>query len=398
LVRSESASAKFNNCTFGEASTLGIILNPVATPKPAAALKVSRFAISSRGYRDRQNLTSLVIFFKDNLEMRADRLLSILMTLQLRAQTTAGELAKQLEVSERTIYRDINALEVAGVPIVADRGRSGGLRLMDGYQTRLTGLSGREAEALPFAEIGVAASALGLVEAAEMARSKVFAALSAIGRERALRASERFYLDPAEWYQRPETPACLKPLAAAVWANQSVEIDYESWRGRKRRVVEPLGLVLKAGVWYMVARNRDRHAIYRVESIHAIRALQESRVQRHNFHLARVWEQEVSRFEASLRHAQATVRVHQAAMARVNRLGAESAEAIRSAKPDAEGRRTATIWIESLQHASGLLLGFDSDIEVLSPEALRRELAIRARRVTALYRRPACELPLVRSG
>ena len=175
------------------------------------------------------------------------------MTLQLRTRTTAGGLAKQLGISERTIYRDVEALEGAGVPIVTDRGRSGGLRLIDGYQTRLTGLSGQEAEALPFAEIRVVASALGLDVAAEGARLKVFAALPTLGRERALRASERFHLDPAEWYQRPATPACLKPLASAVLADQVVAIDYESWRGRKVRVVEPLGLVLKAATWYMVA-------------------------------------------------------------------------------------------------------------------------------------------------
>ena len=317
--------------------------------------------------------------------MRADRLLSILMTLQLRARTTAGELAKQFDVSERTIYRDIEALESAGVPIVTDQGRSGGTRLLDGYQTRLTGLSGHEAEALPFAELGVAASALGLDAAAEAARLKVFAALPALGRERAVRASERFHLDPAEWYQRPAAPACLKPLATAVLADRAVAIDYESWRARKVRVVEPLGLVLKAGAWYMVARNRKRYAIYRVENIHAIRVLQERRVERRNFHLARVWQQEVSRFETSLRRAPATIRVHDAAMSRISRLGADAADATRAARPDAEGSRTATIWIESLHHAAGLLLGFDSDIEVLSPEALRRELAMRAGRVAALY-------------
>lgn len=319
--------------------------------------------------------------------MRADRLLSILMTLQLRLRTTAGELAEELEVSERTIYRDIEALERAGVPILTDRGRSGGVRLIEGYQTKLTGLSREQAEALPFAEIGLAASALGFGAAAEAARLKVFAALPSPERERALRASERFHLDPMEWYQRPATPACLKTLAAAVWADQAVAIDYESWRGRRVRVVEPLGLVLKAGAWYMVARSRKRLAIYRVESIHRIRVLKEKSIERRSFHLARVWEQEVSRFEATLRRAQATVRVHDAAMSRVSRLGADSAEAIRGAKPDGEGWRTATIWIESVEHGAGLLLGFDSDIEVLSPESLRQELAMRARRVTVLYRK-----------
>ena len=321
--------------------------------------------------------------------MRADRLLSILMTLQLRARTTAGELAEQLEVSERTIYRDIEALERCGVPIFTDRGRSGGFRLVGGYQTKLTGLSGEEAGALPFSQVGVAASALGFEVAAEAARLKVFAALPALGRERAVRASERFHLDPAEWYQRPPTPPCLRTLASALWADQAVAIDYESWRGRKPRVVEPLGLALKAGAWYMVARSRKRYAIYRVESIHSIRVLPQRKVQRRNFHLAQVWQQEVLRFEASLRRERATVRVYDTAMSRISRLGADAAEAIRAAKPDLEGRRSATIWIESVQHAAGLLLGFDSDIEVLSPETLRQELAMRARRVAALYRRAA---------
>ncbi len=318
--------------------------------------------------------------------MRADRLLSILMMLHLHARTTASELAEQFEVSERTIYRDIEVLERSGVPILTDRGRSGGLRLMGGYQTRLTGLSSEEAEALPFAQIAIAASALGFGGTAEeAARLKVLAALPEFARERALRASERFHLDPAEWYQRPATPPCLKTLAAAVLADHAVAIDYESWKGRKLRVVEPLGLVLKAGAWYMVARNRDRYAIYRAESIHAIRILENRKVQRRNFHLARVWQQEVSRFEASLRRARATLRFHQSAMSRLSRLGADAAEVIRATKPDAEGWRTTSIWIESVPHAAGLLLGFDSDIEVLSPVTLRRELLMRAARVAALY-------------
>jgi len=317
--------------------------------------------------------------------MRADRLLSILMMLQLHARTTASELAEQLEVSVRTIYRDIEALERSGVPIVTDRGRSGGLKLMGGYQTRLTCLSGEEAEALPFAQIGIAASALGFEGAAKAARLKVFAALPAFERERALRASERFHLDPAEWYQRPATPACLRTLAAAVLADHAVAIEYESWNGRKVRVVEPLGLVLKAGAWYMLALNSNRYAIYRVEGIHAIRTLEKRKVQCRNFNLARVWRQEVSRFEASLRRARAILRIHESAMSRLIRLGADAAEAIRGASPDAEGWRTASIWIESVPHAAGLLLGFDSDIEVLSPVALRRELAMRAGRIAALY-------------
>jgi predicted DNA-binding transcriptional regulator YafY len=145
-----------------------------------------------------------------------------------------------------------------------------------------------------------AASALGLEGPAETARLKVFAALPAFERERASRASERFHLDPAEWYQRPPTPPCLRALAAAVLADQAVAIDYESWRGRRVHVVEPLGLVLKAGAWYTVARNRNRYAIYRVEGIHSVRILAKRKVQCRTFNLAQVWQQEVARFEASL--------------------------------------------------------------------------------------------------
>lgn len=317
--------------------------------------------------------------------MRADRLLSILMMLQLRPRTTAGELARQLEVSERTIYRDIEALEHAGVPVITDRGRSGGLRLMQGYQTKLTGLTAEEAEALPFAQLGIAASALGLGGAAQSARLKIFAALPASERDRALRASERFHLDPAEWYQGSPTPLCLKELAAAVLADHAIAIDYESWQSRKVRVVEPLGLVLKAGAWYMVGRRRRRFSIYRVDNIHSIRILRQRTVKRRNFQLAQVWEHEVSSFEASLRRIRASIRIHDSALSRVSRLGADAAAAIRAATRDHDGWREATIWIESVPHAAGLLLGFASEVEVLSPASLRSEMRLRAKRIAAVY-------------
>lgn len=317
--------------------------------------------------------------------MRANRLLSILMTLQLRGRTTASDLSKQLEVSIRTIYRDLDALCQSGVPIFSDRGRSGGVRLADGYQTRLTGLSTEEAQALPFAAVRVAAEALGFAETAEAARLKVFAALPRLGGERAYQASQRFHLDPADWYRRSTPPEHLRTVAAAVWAGQVVEMDYESWQARRRRIVDPLGLVLKGGAWYLVARRRKQVSIYKLESIRGIRILPKMYTQPRNFDLARVWQQEVSRFEASLRRAKATIRVVESAMSRVDRLGADAADAIRAAKPDHEGWRRATIWIEGVHHAAGMLLGFGSEIEVLAPEELRLELAMRASRVCALY-------------
>jgi len=318
--------------------------------------------------------------------MRADRLLSILMTLQLRGRVTADVLAAQLEVSPRTIYRDVEALSQSGVPIVTERGRSGGLALMDGYRTELTGLSGTEAEALPFAGLGDAAAALGLAASAEAARLKVFAALPRSGRERAHRASECFYLDPVDWYRHATTPQHLKVVAAAAWASQSIEIDYESWRARKKRIVDPLGLVLKAGRWYLVARSKQNTSVFRLENIHGARNLLKNFVRPRSFNLADLWREEVSRFEASLRRAKATIRVSPNALSRIDRLGADAAERIQAAESDARGWREASIWIESINHAAGLLLAFSDDIEVIAPQELRVELAQRAARVCALYK------------
>jgi predicted DNA-binding transcriptional regulator YafY len=317
--------------------------------------------------------------------MRAERLLSIMMSLQLRGRMTAEALARQLEVSARTIYRDVEALSRVGVPIYAERGRSGGLALMEGYQTELTGLSGDEAHALPFASIGHAAAALGLTALAESARLKVFAALPKSARARARHTGECFHLDPTEWYRRPVTPEHLKEIASAVWSRHLIEIDYESWQTRGTRTVEPLGLVLKAGSWYLVARHRKFERIYKLAGVRAARILQREFVRPCDFDLATVWSGEVARFEASLRKATAQIRIASSAMSRVDRLGADAAESILAALPDEHGWRRALIWIESVGHAAGLLLGFGDEVEVISPEALRKELALRAARVAAQY-------------
>lgn len=317
--------------------------------------------------------------------MRANRLLSVLMMLQVRRLMTAGELSKQMEVSTRTIYRDLDALCQSGVPIVSDRGRSGGVRLMDGYQTRLTGLSPEEAQALPFANVGLAAAALGLADPAESARLKVLAALPLAGREQSYKASQRFHLDPTGWYRRATTPKCLRIVAEAVWAGRVVELEYESWKARGKRIVDPLGLVLKGGNWYLLGRRRKRVSIYRLENVHGVRVLPYTYVQIRNFNLASAWQEQVSRFEASLRRAKVDLRIMDSAMPRVSQLGADAADAIHAARPDQKGWRRATIWIESIEGAASALLAFGSDIEVLAPEELRRELEKRAGSVWALY-------------
>src|ERR1035438_2557704 len=316
--------------------------------------------------------------------MRANRLLGILLRLQLHGKTTAGALADQFDVSIRTIYRDLQSLESTGVPIWTDRGSSGGVSLVEGYQTKLTGLSRAEIEALPFIQLQAAASALGSLSAAEAARLKLLAALPETSRKRAVRNSERFYFDPAGWYQRHIAPRCLSLLAEAVWNGRHLEIDYESWTARKIRTVDPLGLVLKGGSWYLVAASHQGKTIFKVESIHSARLL-EKPSRSENFNLAEFWQREVSRFESSLRRVEVTIRVSPAAMSRIGELGAVAAEPVRAASTDECGRRTASIWVESVSHAAGQLLSFSTDIEVLAPARLRRELRQRAQHIAHLY-------------
>src|SRR5215475_34897 len=158
--------------------------------------------------------------------MRAGRLLSILITLQLRGRVSASELAAQFEVSKRTIYRDVEELSAAGVPVFAERGVSGGFALVQGWQTRLTGMTSREAEALMFAQLPGTAGDLGIGTEAAAARLKFLASLPATSSEAARRVTERFHLDPTPWHRRTAvSPAQLRLLAQAVWAAQRIRID-----------------------------------------------------------------------------------------------------------------------------------------------------------------------------
>ena len=312
------------------------------------------------------------------------------MRIQLRGRATAPELARDLEVSIRTIHRDIESLCQAGVPVIIDRGRFGGFSLAKGYRTQLTGLTGPEAQALPFLGLE-AAAALGLAESADAAWLKVLAALPTTTGEGARRIRDRFHIDPVDWYQRIPTPPHLRAVAMATWSNTRIRIDYESWNSRGERTIDPLGLVLKAGHWYLVAARPDggRISIYKIENVRNVRSLGEISRPPRNFSLAQAWRSEVSRFESSLKCIQATLRVAPRALSRIERLGGENAEAIRKANPRPDGWRVAGVWIETIQHAASLLLGFGTDIEVIAPGELRREILDRARGVYELYRKPS---------
>lgn len=317
--------------------------------------------------------------------MRAARLLTILITLQLRGRTTARELAERLEVSRRTILRDIDELSAAGVPVYAESGRGGGISLLDGFRTELTGLTPGETDALLVAGLPAAAADLGLAREASSARIKMLAGLPRASADAAERVANRFHLDPADWYRRPVTPEHLQLVARGVWEDRRLEVRYSSWTRSGWSLVEPLGLVLKSGCWYLLAKRTGKTRIYRVDQMRDARLTDQNFPRPRDINVAAIWTSLVETFERDLQRHPARVRVAPSAFDRLYRLGDATAAAVKSAPRGPDGWSEATIMIEGIAHAAGLLLGFADEIEVLEPPELRQALARRAAAVSALY-------------
>ena len=320
--------------------------------------------------------------------MRASRLLSLLMLLQSRGRVSAQALAQALEVSVRTIHRDVDELSAAGVPIWADRGRLGGFQLQPGWRTRVDGLTAPEAQAMFLGGLPGPAAELGLGEAMASAQLKLLAALPEGWREDARRVSARFHLDPIDWYRGPSATDHLPAIAQAVWSERRLSMRYDSWKGEVRRSVDPLGLVLKAGVWYLAARVGNGVRTYRLSNILELDVGDESFERPTDFDLAAWWLAATRRFEKELVVDTAQLRVSAAGMKALRDLGAAVAQAAEaSASPaDEAGWRRVTIPIESVAHAAQQVLRLGAQAEVLKPAALRRELLERVEAVAALYR------------
>ncbi len=319
--------------------------------------------------------------------MRASRLVSLLLLLQTRGQMTAGELARELEVSVRSIHRDVEALSAAGVPIYAERGPHGGIRLVDGYRTRLTGMTADEAEALFLGGLPGPAAELGLGTVVAAARLKVLAALPPELRARASRLVERFHLDAAGWFQADEPVPHLGTLAEAVWEGNKVDIDYRRGDRVVSRVLAPLGLVLKAGVWYVVALSEDQTRTYRISRIARADVLDERFERPDRFDLAGYWAESSAAYERDAPRVEVTVRV------RENRLGLLTdavgvramREAERLSEPDAEGWLTMRVRMEWPEEADHALLRVGSGLVVLDPPEIRERLVAAARRIVERY-------------
>ncbi len=320
--------------------------------------------------------------------MRASRLLSILMTLQSRGRVSAPALATALEVSVRTVYRDIDHLSAAGVPVWGDRGRQGGFQLREGWRTQLTGLTADEAQALFMAGLPGPARDLGLAQAAASVQLKLVAALPADWQADAERAASRFHLDPVDWFRGTAPPEHLKTVAAAVWSGQRLRMRYESWSSVRERQVDPFGLVLKAGVWYLVARQgRGEMRTFRLSGIQHAEISATTFARPRRFDLPAHWAKATQRFEEGVYRGFATLRVSPLGWAAVRRFSAVVAQAVdRTAEaPDPGGWRKVTIPIESTPHATRELLKLGAECEVREPVELREAMRREAERLLALY-------------
>jgi predicted DNA-binding transcriptional regulator YafY len=324
------------------------------------------------------------MFFCYFAAMRADRLLSILLLLQANGRMTAHTLATRLEVSERTILRDMDALSSAGIPVVAERGAGGGWRLVGGYETKLTGLTPTEIQTLFLARPPQLMADLGLKDAAEAAWLKLRAALPTNVREQAEFVRQRILIDPRGWRDSAETITSLPVLLEGLWRDRKIGFRYEkSQDDTGQRVVDPLGLVARGSHWYLVATRRDEARTYRVSRIRDAEVLAEASVRAESFDLAAHWEQSSARFRAQLPQHHATYLVTPAVLPWLRwyrrwRLVEETTEG---------DRVRVTLRFDAAEEALQFALAFGVELEVVAPKELRERVMATAAAVVATYAR-----------
>ncbi|CUW31241.1 helix-turn-helix transcriptional regulator [Streptomyces reticuli] len=317
--------------------------------------------------------------------MKSDRLLSILLLLQTRGRVPAPELADRLEVSVRTVYRDVEALSAAGVPVYAERGRHGGIELLPGFRTDVTGLTADESRALFILAAQGAHAALGLDAALGSALRKVMAALPAPHRPAAEVTSRRILVDATRWMSGPRQSVDLEVLKDAVFSDRRLRLRYRHSGQREPRTytVDPYGLVAKAGVWYLVADRRGAPRLFRADRVRSARLLDEPVRRRPGVELADAWEVLRRQVEEREDRVEVTVRVRRDRLDLFQRLAAAQL----TAPPDDDGE-SEWVTVRLAYPALGAvrqLLAFSDRVEVVDPPEARAELLAGARSVLALY-------------
>jgi len=332
-------------------------------------------------------IADTLITFELGGKMRADRLLSVMMLLQNRRQMTAEELANELEVSKRTIYRDIDALSVAGVPVYANGGPGGGYALLDTYRTTLTGLNDEEIRALFMLTIPGPISDLGVSQQLKNAILKLTSSFSGDHNEHANYLRQRLHLDAASWFQTDEPVPHLLALQEAVWQDFQLVISYRRSNGQvSERTISPYGLVAKASIWYLVAATEHGMRGYRVSRIEAIQMTQMHFTRPQEFDLSEFWVDWVTSYKTSLTKYPVTLRISpDLALVLPHILGNAVRVLIEQAQPDSQGWRTVDYTFERVEEAQTYVLGMGASADVIAPEELRIRVLNLAADVVAHY-------------
>lgn len=319
--------------------------------------------------------------------MRADRLLSLMMLLQTRGQMTAVTLAKELEVTPRTIYRDVEALSSAGVPIYANGGPGGGYALLDSYRTTLTGLHEDEVKALFMMTIPGPIADLGFDQSRQTAVLKLTTSLPNRYQTEAEFVRQRLHLDASAWFQAAESLPFLPVLQTAVWQDQQLQLTYRRSAGNiSQRIISPYGLVAKAGVWYVVAATADGLRVYRVSRIETAVLTTDSFTRPPAFDLAAYWAEWTADYVASLPQYLVTLKIGPDLLPLLpNILGDQVLSLIENSEPDTAGWYQFDYLFERKEQAHALVLGMGAAAEVIRPAWLREQVLLSAKGIVERY-------------
>lgn len=315
--------------------------------------------------------------------MRADRLLSLLLTLQTEGKVKAKDLARRLEVSPRTVYRDLDALTAAGVPVYAEPGRAGGIALMDGYRTQLTGLNSAELQTLFFGKPQALLQDLGLSSVADAALLKLQTSLPA-SRQGASRARQHLYIDTTGWAKSRDAVPFLPLLYEAVQGERRVTLRYARSDKIVSRLVDPLGLVARGSTWYLIAAVDEALRTYRVSRVEHAEVTDEACRRPEGFDLAAYWEASKVAFREALPRYSVTVRAKSEVAERMRAPG-RYARLEAASQPDEHGWVRLTLLFEVDWEACEYLLSFGPAVEVLEPSELRGQVAQIVQETAALY-------------
>ncbi|SMF68344.1 helix-turn-helix transcriptional regulator [Paenibacillus barengoltzii] len=317
--------------------------------------------------------------------MRADRLLNLLLLLQNRGKMSSRQLAELLEVSERTIVRDIEALSAAGIPVYAERGSRGGWVLADSYRTNLTGMRPEEIVSLLLANHNELLKDLGIQGDFQAAYQKLLAVAPAPIRQDAELIRERLHIDGAGWHASEEAFPWLSAVQEAVWAQRKLRIRYRKEEGITERIIHPLGLVAKRNVWYVAAEQEPDGELrtFRISRLEEASLLDETFMRPEGFDLAAYWEQSTARFKSELPRYVARVRTTEAGLDRLRK--ERFIKVLQVENSDNQGQILAEVDLQTLDWACGVILRIGRDAEVLEPQELRERVISEAQAILALY-------------